>query len=300
MVVDLVRALLAICAVLVLALNTGCAVSIQAPGAMGAAAPRGPGLPSAPLTPGAPRIPSAPLSGGQGAPAPGLPGPIAGPGASPATPPTIGLPAPQDDQATIRNLVQTYGIRSIYGSRATGEQLRILAEVLRRFPVGSLRDLDICCEPSEADPQIVANPGVGAYWSSQGDKGGKMFLFREGTNLPVVVHEAGHHLANYADTRFGVDFPPALGYGFVAEGPLTNPADPLTKRVYGTWDGARVPAVSYNRTYARKSTREHTAEMVMVHLARAESNALRLIQTPGFQIPAGAQSMLVAKLGRGQ
>lgn len=282
-----VRTLIYGACVIALALNTGCGGGQQPPVVI---AP-----PSAPPT----TAPSAPPPiAGQGAPAP-VPGAIGTPGASAPVPPTVGLPAPAGDAAQIAQIVQSSGIKRIYGSKATGTILSNVADAMRRYPPGVLKNLEICCEPSEADPTIKSS-GADGYWTTNQDySGGKMFLFAEVEPVSTITHEAGHHLTMYADTKFGCDLLNGLGYKLTAESTTeVYPADPNLARVRGTWDNTAVPATSYNRDYAKTNKYEHMAEMLMCHVSRGDVVATNQIVYPNYAEPAAAAQVLVAKVGQ--
>ena len=293
-----VRKLAIVIAVTVASLGlTGCQIKVTTSPAAGAAVPPVAGLPAAPGTIATP-VPTPVPTGGQGAPAP-LPSPIGvTPGVSSPTPPTVALPPPEDSVARIARLVSTYGIKRIYGSKATNALLDIIEDSLRRFPVGSLRDLTICCEPSDADPTEVSNTNVNAYWQlSSADKvkidGGTMYLFRETILLHTVIHESSHHLTIYADRPYGLAVIGSLGYKIDKE---TNDSDAELRKIYGTWNAAAVPETSYNREYAKSGgALEHIAEMNMIHLG-GDDVKMQITNT-SFAFPAATVQVLQNKLG---
>lgn len=297
--------LIALTAALLFA-NTGCRARITVVSAPGASAPAAPAAPAAPGSTTA-AAPVPPPAGGQGAPAPApLPGSIGAAGASPSNPPAAALPAPEDSKQRIARLVQTYGIKSIYGSMADAKMLDAVETMLSRYPAGSLHDLDICCEPSEADPKEVKDTQVLAYWTPTGPDtqefatGGKMFLFREPADFTVMLHEAGHHLTLFADCKFGIELSQSLGWTYAKDNNRYRVAGDDSTKANGDWTATSVPDSAYNRDYARSNNREHMAETIMIHLTTPDEHNPWMDDAAKYKCPDAAKQAMNAKLGAGK
>ena len=235
--------------------------------------------------------PAAPNSSGA------VPGAIGGSGASGAVPPISILPAPQESQSKIQEMIDRYGMRTITGSGSTPDVLGRMDEAYRRLPAGSFRNLDVCVETqyeqgsngssgvwNSLDANNTPREGPGAAAVA-----GRIVYYGQDADAWLYIHEVVHHVSILLDARFGLSTTETLGYRA-----STNRGNDVDTMDFGEFTATSVTEESYPTNYARKEAQEHVADIVPLYLLGSGPDVL-----PTFRMPDAVRSVLSSKLGSG-